>query len=253
PPNYERAEYSEPVIDLRSVDATEFTLDVNGFKVINEPTAMAPDDFYDEEKLKTVYHPEVERLIKKHTGATRTLVFDTIVRSPRTNIPPGDAIHSDYTRKSGYARARDHLSPEEADRLTKGRFVIINLWRPIRTVVSYPLCLADATTAPYEDLITQDLVYPHRVGETGVFAHKPGRKFYYTSNQRIDEAYVLKTFESDPVQYRVRGGRVLMYPKFAPHGAFRDPQAPEDAPPRESLEVRVLVFFEDDAANGVKL
>ncbi|KAJ3339587.1 hypothetical protein HDU93_008004 [Gonapodya sp. JEL0774] len=236
-PNYERVEHVTPLIDLRSVDDSVFTLDVNGFQVVREPTALKPDEFYDEERVRNIYHPEVERIIKKYTGATRTLVFDTVIRSPHTNIGPGDAIHSDYTRKSGYARARDHLSPEDADRLTKGRFAVINLWRPIRTVVSWPLALADATSTPYADLIPQNLVYPHRVGETGIFAHKPGRRFYFLSQQKSDEAYLLKTFESSTG----KAGR------FAPHGAFRDPSAGEDAPPRESLEVRVLVFWESEA------
>ncbi|KXS15731.1 hypothetical protein M427DRAFT_84575, partial [Gonapodya prolifera JEL478] len=220
-------------VDLRSVPdpSSEFSLDVNGFQLVREPTALKPEEFYDEDNVKSVYHPEVERIIKKYTGATKTLVFDTVIRSPLTNIGPGDAIHSDYTRKSGYARARDHLSPEETERLTSGRFAVINLWRPIRTVISYPLAIADATTTPYADLIPQDLHYPHRVGETGVFAHKPGRKFYFLPRQEPEEAYLLKTFESD----ETKAG-------FAPHGAFRDPTAPEDAPPRESLEVRVLVF-----------
>jgi hypothetical protein len=30
--------------------------------------------------------------------------------------------------------------------------------------------------------------------------------------------------------------------RFTPHSAFIDPTAPTDAPPRESIEVRTLVF-----------
>ena len=30
--------------------------------------------------------------------------------------------------------------------------------------------------------------------------------------------------------------------RFAPHSAFIDPTTPADAPPRESIEVRTLVF-----------
>jgi hypothetical protein len=30
--------------------------------------------------------------------------------------------------------------------------------------------------------------------------------------------------------------------RFAPHTAFTDPTAPPDAPPRESIEVRALLF-----------
>ena len=31
--------------------------------------------------------------------------------------------------------------------------------------------------------------------------------------------------------------------RFSAHGAFDDPNSPADAPPRESIEVRTLVFF----------
>ena len=46
------------------------------------------------------------------------------------------------------------------------------------------------------------------------------------------EALLLKCFDSET------DGRA----RFAPHGAFTDPTAPADAPPRESIEVRTLVF-----------
>jgi hypothetical protein len=31
--------------------------------------------------------------------------------------------------------------------------------------------------------------------------------------------------------------------RFSAHGGFVDPQTPPDAPPRESIEVRTLVFY----------
>ncbi len=48
---------------------------------------------------------------------------------------------------------------------------------------------------------------------------------------RADEALLLKCFDSKTDRAR-----------FAPHSAFTDPTAPADAPPRESIEVRTLVF-----------
>ena len=33
---------------------------------------------------------------------------------------------------------------------------------------------------------------------------------------------------------------------FALHSGFEDPATPSDAPDRESIEVRVVAFFEDD-------
>jgi hypothetical protein len=50
-----------------------------------------------------------------------------------------------------------------------------------------------------------------------------------------EEAVIIRCFDS------ARSGAA----RFSAHGAFDDPQAPADAPPRESIEVRTLVFFRD--------
>ena len=50
-----------------------------------------------------------------------------------------------------------------------------------------------------------------------------------------DEILLLKCFDSK-VDGRAR---------FAPHSAFADPTTPSDAPPRESIELRTLVFHKD--------
>jgi hypothetical protein len=49
---------------------------------------------------------------------------------------------------------------------------------------------------------------------------------------RTDEALLLKCYDSKT------DGRA----RFAPHTAFSDPKAPADASPRESIELRALVF-----------
>jgi hypothetical protein len=48
----------------------------------------------------------------------------------------------------------------------------------------------------------------------------------------VDEALLLKCYDS-AIDGRSR---------FAPHTAFADPSTPADAPPRESIELRTLVF-----------
>ncbi|KAJ3316751.1 hypothetical protein HDU93_004284 [Gonapodya sp. JEL0774] len=128
------------------------------------------------------------------------------------------------------------MPPQDIDRLLKGRFAVINLWRPIVTAIDTPLAIADATTSPRSSIIPSNLVYPHRVGEVASFAYDPTVAWYYTSNQTPEESYLIKTFESDPD----KGG-------FVPHAAFSDPTAPVGAPPRESIEVRVLVCWEEEA------
>ncbi len=50
-----------------------------------------------------------------------------------------------------------------------------------------------------------------------------------------DEAVLIKGYDS------ATDGRA----RFTPHSAFEDPTTPVGAPPRESIEVRTLAFFED--------
>jgi hypothetical protein len=49
---------------------------------------------------------------------------------------------------------------------------------------------------------------------------------------RPDEVLLLKCYDSET------DGRA----RFTPHSAFTDPTTPADAPPRESIEPRTLVF-----------
>jgi hypothetical protein len=51
---------------------------------------------------------------------------------------------------------------------------------------------------------------------------------------QADEALLLKCFDS------ARDGRA----RFMPHTSFDDPNAPADRLPRESIELRTLVFFD---------
>jgi hypothetical protein len=53
---------------------------------------------------------------------------------------------------------------------------------------------------------------------------------------RADEAMLIKCFDSEP-------GRA----RFTAHTAFDDPTSLPDAAPRESIEVRTLVFFAPQA------
>src|SRR4051794_12761320 len=51
------------------VEAKDFWLERNGFQLVPHRTAMK--SFFDPEELKSVYYPEVERLIRDVSGASR--------------------------------------------------------------------------------------------------------------------------------------------------------------------------------------
>jgi hypothetical protein len=227
-----------PIADARRLLA-DLTLDEEGFGLIRHTSAVR--NFYDDEEVKRVYYPEAEAILKKLTGADRVHVFDHTVRrrvpgsedrradAPRQPVP---RVHVDHTETSGPQRVRD-LLPDEAEQLLRGRVQIINLWRPIRgPLQDAPLAVCDAQTVKREQLVASDLVYRDRIGETYSVTFDPEHRWYYVAQMRADEVLLLKCYDSKT------DGRA----RFAPHTAFTDPTTPADAPPRESIELRTLVF-----------
>src|SRR5271155_5963636 len=87
----------------------KLSLDTNGFVLTEHETAVK--DFYNPDEVKSVYYPEVERLLKRVTGAERVVVFDHIVRNPvfaesgeNGARAPAKLVHNDYTFKSAPRR-----------------------------------------------------------------------------------------------------------------------------------------------------
>jgi len=229
-----------PIHDMRPV-AGELSLDREGIALIEAPTAQR--DFYDEDEVKRVYYPECIRLVLEATGGYRAQMFDHTIRrrqwggtdrAPGVPRQPVTRVHNDYTVKSGPQRVRD-LMGDEAEELLKHRFQIVNLWRPIRgPLQDAPLALADAGSVPFEDFVASDLVYRDRTGETYNLRYNPAHRWFYAPEMRTNEAILIKSYDS-----LANGAR------FAPHTSFEDPTAPADPLPRESIEVRMLVFHRD--------
>jgi hypothetical protein len=220
--------------------ASTLSLEHEGFQLLTAPTRVR--DFSDEEAIRTRYYAETIALLEELTGASRVVVFDHTIRrripgatDRATGIPrqPVPRVHNDYTVKSGPQRVRDLLG-EEADSLLHKRFSVINVWRPIRgPVQDSPLAVADARSVADQDLVATDLIYPDRTGEIYYVKFNPEHKWFYAPAMREDEVMLIKCYDS------VDDGRA----RFVPHSAFVDPTTPAGAPPRESIELRTLVFY----------
>lgn len=216
----------------------QLSLDREGFVLLHHQTAVK--NFYDEEEIKSVYYPECQRVMKEATGAARVVAFDHIVRNAAMAAIKGSQIklpakrvHNDYTAWSSPQRVRD-LMGAEAEELLKHRFAIINLWRPIRgPLLESPLTLCDAQSLSEENLIPSDLRYPDRTGETYSITYNPDQRYYYFPKMQANEVVLIRCFDS-----ALEGPH-----RFSAHTGFDDPNSPAAAPPRESIEVRTLVFF----------
>lgn len=244
PPGVPRttAVYREHTVEIRDVRpvAATLSLEDEGFQLLTAPTSVT--NFDDEEAIRTRYYPETISLLEKLTGASRVVVFDHTIRrrvpgaaDRGTGIPrqPVPRVHNDYTVKSGPQRVRDLLG-DEADALLQKRFSVINVWRPIRgPVQDSPLAVTDARSVAQQDLVATDLVYPERMGEIYYVKFNPRHKWFYAPAMRNDEVMLIKCYDS------AADGRA----RFVPHSAFVDPTTPRGAPPRESIELRTLVFY----------
>ena len=224
--------------DMRPA-ASEIALDSQGFALAEQRTAVR--DFWDDDEVRRVYYPEAAQFIAEATGASRVFVFDHVQRrrvpgsadrSAAGPRQPATRVHVDHTARSGPQRVRDLLG-DEAEELLRGRVQVINLWRPIRGPLrDAPLAVCDAGTVEPSDLVPSDLVYRDRVGETYSVLYNPAHRWYYVPEMRRDEALLLKCCDT----------RTDVRARFMPHSAFTDPTTPRDAPPRESIELRTLVF-----------
>ena len=230
-----------PIFDARLIAET-ITLDREGFALVRYPTQVK--NFHDDGEVKRVYYPAAEAFIRATLKADRVFIFDHTVRKrvegaadirgagPRQ---PATRVHVDQTAVSGPNRVREHL-PDEAEELLKGRVQIINLWRPIRGPLrDTPLAMADGQTVAPDDLVATDLVYPNRRGETYLVKYNPNHRWFYFPEMTADQALLLKCYDS------ATDGRT----RFGPHTAFVDPTTPADASPRESIELRTLVFHKN--------
>ena len=213
------------------------SLDREGFMLARLQSAAA--DLSQPGAVRDVYYGEVERLVGEITGANRVMAFDHNLRSAAMTGRGENGVqgpvrfaHNDYTEGSGPQRVRD-LFGNEAEALLRGRVAVINVWKPLcGPVRNAPLAVCDARSIQPGDLVPTDLNYRDRRGEVYSLTFNAAHRWFYYPNMQADEAMLLKCFDSDPARAR-----------FTAHTAFDDPTTPADAPPRESIEVRTLVFF----------
>ena len=217
-----------------------FDLDTHGFVFVNHHTQM--QNFGDEDERKRVYDPEMQALVKKHSGASDVVVFDHTIRisddeSQRVTgaRPTVKGVHNDYTEKSAPIRLREIVGDAEAERRMKKRWAIIQVWRPIRgPVLVDPLGICDGRSIPQKGFIRVERRYKYRTGEVYHIAYDPNHAWFYFPHMQRDEALIFKVFDSDATRVS----------RFTAHSAFDDPATPQNPPPRESIETRTFAFFD---------
>lgn len=150
---------------------------------------------------------------------------------------------------------RENLPADEAEAALGKRFQIINLWWPVaHAAYDWPLALCDyGSVNDTEDLIPTDIYFSGRKGEVVAVRWREEHRWKYVRGMRPDEYVMIKWCVCvgvilveccsyvcmDSYDSKAEGLSV-----FTPHTAFEDPTTPKDAPLRESIELRALVFYE---------
>ncbi len=229
-------------------NAGKFSLDVEGFAFGEHATKVT--DFFDEKQISSIYTPEVEKLVAKHTGASKVIVFDhtrrssdAATREKQNARDPVSAAHADYNDNSAKQRLRDVLGDKAEARMGK-RFSIINVWRSMNSVIQeWPLAVCDART------INDSLLYStvrhapmraepsfeySRASETRHAAYDANNKWFYFPDMNRNEALLFKNYDT------LTDGTA----RYSMHTAFEDPNTPAKPAPRESIESRVFAFYD---------
>jgi len=260
------------------------TCDRNGFELRYAPLVAPSIDFTDHNEVVNTYYPECEALVAQMTSARAFAFDHNIRsasgQASKTQIAggqrvqgPAHVVHGDYTLRSAPERlsqlaqppagndtllgalppGESLISQQDLQRAAadSGRFAIINVWRNIadEPVVMHPMALCDSQTVTAEDLLVFEIHYDNRIGENYFSKFSPGHRMYYYPAMTPEEALLIKQWDSAGPLAR-SGGRVgdgedpHAPCTFSFHSAFDDPNIPDDAPERWSIEVRCLVLYD---------
>ena len=220
--------------------ADELDMEVQGYEFLKSDTAVT--DFTDEDQVREIYYPELEKLLLERTGAKRVLIFDHTIRigdpAKREALGVRDPVrsaHNDFTDRSAPARVRDLLPADEAEELLKNRFTSVNVWRPLTgPVKTDPIAICAWDSIGENDMIPAERNYGNRIGGILNLSYNPAQKWTYFPDMERDEVILLKCYDSE------RDGRA----RWTAHAAFEDPNGPDPSlPARESIEVRTLIFY----------
>lgn len=217
-------------------------LDVEGFTLVDHRSAVA--DLTDLEQVAAVHVGEIGALLKAQTGCDHVDIMPRgILRfseklganDAHDNSHPARFVHVDMS-KSAAAAARDKSAPEGRDVVRSAQY---NVWRALSDPPQdVPLALCAFNSLQEGDLLDCDAIFDPPGGAPEwrfgnyLLAKNPAHRWFYYANMHVGEALIFKTSESDPARAQ-----------HMPHGAFDNPIAPADAPPRISLEMRGMCYW----------
>eukprot|EP00794_Sanderia_malayensis_P014976 gene14976-16519_t len=189
------------------------------------------------------YFVQIRKASSLPTTKTKNLNDKNVENNGADIGQPAALVHCDYTIRSASSMLSAFAKPEHR----QGRFAVINVWRNISDdspIQNDHLAVCDARTvvAP-DDFIACDVIATNYECES--YHLDPKRRefheWYYYPNMVKEEVMVFMQYDSDP---RSRARNTF-------HSAVKSPHAKANAPPRESIECRCIVFFPNHQPNTI--
>lgn len=230
-------------VEVEFLDAreTETSLDVEGFTLVSHKSALS--DLTDERAVETRHFREVADMLTALLGCDHIeMIPRGFMRWSERHPPNGRAASNDPARyvhvdmdAPTAAMARRNIAPASS----VARSAQFNVWRALSDPPQdVPLGLCDHSSLQEGDLLPCRALIDPMDGspewgfDNHLLAHNPAHRWYWFPNLTADEAIIFKASESDPARAQL-----------VPHGAFDNPLAGQDAPPRVSLEMRATCFW----------
>ncbi|MDE0808773.1 MAG: CmcJ/NvfI family oxidoreductase [Alphaproteobacteria bacterium] len=215
----------------------EIGLDQTGFALSTNKTTCT--DFRDSDVIKRDYLPEMRDLVCRLTGASAAYHYSHLVRTEKpVNFNDGYArfVHCDYNvrriEEMSLGVLKDHgIAVKEGQ-----KFAWFNTWQPFdNPAINNPLAFIDANTLPREDVIDYFYTGNNRDSLVAAPIYSPDHRWCYFPEMTTEEVIVLKQMDQRP-------GRVV----YCPHTSFDNPLVGDDAPPRRSIETRIVAVFDPE-------
>ena len=241
-----------------------FELDVHGFMIARQPTAVT--DFHDKDEVDRLYEREVERHIQTLTGADKVVARGWMIRTSADLTerasqkaenyqhtggiqPPAGEAHIDLNTPTAQRMAEFTYRKHFPDGPGFKRFLISSYWRTFSPPPQdVPLALCDGRTSfggeeksntlfvvdefPEGDALTAPVEGEETMMAATIPSYHPGHRWWYFANMERDDALLFKFHDSD----HSRTWR-------CPHTAFHDSSF-AGAHLRESIECRSVAFWE---------
>ncbi|KGO75728.1 hypothetical protein PITC_029750 [Penicillium italicum] len=193
-----------------------------GFAQLRLDCSLTPEEYCYDKKVEEVLYPKYKSIAQfLFPNAARVEVLEHAVRKRhplwlsegierhelKTN-QPSDYVHIDMTASSAAkcSMKQFNITPKRYS-----RFVVLNLWKPIRgPVYDFPLTLCDRRTVDYASQATaMDIVTSDYVNENTRIYFDEKHKWYYWRGLQVDE--VIAFIQADS-QAENRAGMINFTP-----------------------------------------